>query len=160
MALAWGDPGWRDQTTSPAAFHPSAEVFPVDRIAVANQEAQILVVPIRDRFDKALRRILPTRRGCHPDVQDLPVGQVDDDEAVQDLESQGDDGEEVARPGLMEMVAKKRGPTLTTVARQVRRSVLGDSPWRYLVAQLSKLPGDSVLAPQRVLRPELANQGP
>ena len=93
-------------------------------------------------------------------MQDLPVGQVDDDEAVQDLESQGDDGEEVARPGLMEMVAKKRGPTLTTVARQVRRSVLGDSPWRYLVAQLSKLPDDSVLAPQRVLRPELANQGP
>jgi hypothetical protein len=62
--------------------------------------------------------------------------------------------------GLMEMVAKKRGPTLTTVAGQVRRSVPGDSPWRYLVAQLSKLPGDSVFAPQRVLRPELANQGP
>jgi hypothetical protein len=29
---------------------------------------------------------------------------------------------------LMEMVAKKRGPALATVARQVRWSVLGDGP--------------------------------
>jgi hypothetical protein len=66
-------------------------------------------------------------------VNDFPPVQVQNHEAVADLESQGDDGEEVARPGLVEMVAQKRGPTLTTVARQVPWSVFGDCPWPDLV---------------------------
>jgi hypothetical protein len=45
-------------------------------------------------------------------VDDFPAGQVHDHEAVQDLEPQGDDGQEVARPGLMEMIADKCGPGL------------------------------------------------
>jgi hypothetical protein len=47
-------------------------------------------------------------------VDDFPPGQVHDDEAVQDLEPQDDDGEEIARPGLMEMVEDQgvRGSTV------------------------------------------------
>jgi hypothetical protein len=93
-------------------------------------------------------------------VDDLPSGQVHDDEAVEDLEAQGDDGEEITRPGLMEMVAKKRGPALAAVARQVRWPVLGDGSGRYLVAELSKLCGDLVLTPEWIFDPEPANQGP
>jgi hypothetical protein len=93
-------------------------------------------------------------------VDDFPTGQVHDHEAVQDLEPQGDDGEKVARPGLMEMVADKGGPGLATVARQVRRSILGDGPRRDLVAKLAKLPGDSVLTPERIFLPIPANHGP
>jgi hypothetical protein len=103
-----GGPWRRDQTASPAALHASAEGLPVDRIAVADQEPRILVVPICNGFDKALRRILRAQRGGHADVQDLPAGQVDNNEAVQDLEPKCDDGEEIARPRLMEMVADKR----------------------------------------------------
>ena len=72
-----------------------------------------------DGFDKALPRKLYARRWCDSDVDDLSSGQVYDDEAVQDLEAQGDDDKEIARPGLMEMVANKRGPVLAMVARQV-----------------------------------------
>ena len=57
-------------------------------------------------------------------------GPIHDHEAVQDLEPQGDGGEEVTRPGLMDMVADEGGPGLATVARQLRRSILGDGPWR------------------------------
>jgi hypothetical protein len=60
----------------------------------------------------------------------------------------------------MEMVAQKRGPTLPTVARQVRRTVLGDSPRRYLVAKPSKLGGDFVLTPERVFGPKPPYQDP
>jgi hypothetical protein len=44
-------------------------------------EPRILVVPIRDGFDKALPRKLRARRRRHADVQDFPPGQIDDDEA-------------------------------------------------------------------------------
>jgi hypothetical protein len=52
-------------------------------------------------------------------VDDFSVGQVHDHEAVQDLEPQGDDGQEVARPGLMEMVADKWGPGLP-ITREIQ----------------------------------------
>ena len=59
------------------------------------------------------------------------------------MEPKGNDGEKVAGPSLMEMVADKCGPGLSTVARQVRRSILGDGSGRHLVAKLGKLPSDS-----------------
>jgi hypothetical protein len=119
---------WRDQATRPAALHAPTEIATVDGITVADRESRIDVVPIGDGFDKALPRKLRARRWCDSDVDDLSSGQVHDDEAVQDMEAQGDDGKEIARPGLMEMVTNKRGPALATVARQVRWSVLGDGP--------------------------------
>ena len=64
--------------------------------------------------------------------------------------AQGDDGQEITRPGLMEMVAKKRGPALAAVAGQVRWPVLDDGSGGYLVAELSKLCGDPVLTPGRI----------
>ena len=119
-----------------------------------------MVVPIGDGFDKALPGVLRARRRRHSDVDDFPTGQVDVDEAVEDLEPQRDDGQEVAGPSLTEMVADKCGPGLSTVARQVRWSVLGDGSRRHLVAKLAKLAGDSVLTPERVFRPSPANHGP
>ena len=76
------------------------------------------------------------------------------------MEPQGDDGEEVTRLGLMDMVADEGGPGLTTVARQVGRSILGDGSRRHLVAKLAKLPGDSVLAPEGIFLPIPPNHGP
>jgi hypothetical protein len=64
----------------------SPKFLAVDRIAVADEEPRILIVPIRDRFDRARPRILRARRRRHADVQDFPPSQVDDDEAVKDLE--------------------------------------------------------------------------
>jgi len=119
---------WSDQATCPAALHSPTEIATIDGIPVADQESRIHVVPIGDGFDKTLPRKLRARRWCNSDVDDLSSGQVHDDEAVQDLEAQGDYCKEIARPGLMEMVANKRGPALATVARQVRWSVLGDGP--------------------------------
>jgi hypothetical protein len=78
-------------------------------------------------------------------VDDFPTGQVDDDEAVEDLEPQRDDGQEVAGPSLVEMVADKCGPELTTVARQVWRSILGGGSRRHLVAKLAKLSNSCLL---------------
>ena len=88
----------------------------------------------------------------------MRIGCRADDEAVQDLEAQRDDGKEIACPGLMEVVANKRGPALATVARQVWWSVLGDGPRRDAVTKLSKFCGDSVLSLKRVLIPKPPNQ--
>ena len=150
---------WRDQAKGPTASHAPTEIVAVDGITVADQESRIHVVPIGDGFDKALPRKLRAWRWCDSDVDDLSSGQVNDDEAVQDLEAQGDYCKKIARPGLMEMVANKRGPALATVARQVRWSVLGDGPRRDVVSKLSKFRGDAVLTPKRVLLPKPAYQG-
>src|ERR1017187_3980424 len=58
------------------------------------------------------------------------------------------------------MVADKGGPGLPTVAREVRWSIFGHGPRRDLVAELSKLTGDSVLTPERVFRPVSPYHGP
>jgi len=63
----------------------------------------------------------------------ISAGQVHDDEAVQDLEPQRDTVRK-SHARFDGDVADKGGPTLPTVARQVRRSILGDGPWRYFVA--------------------------
>ena len=86
----------------------------------------VLVFAIGDGLEKALPRVLRARRRRHADVDDFPSDQVDDDEAVEDLEPQRYYGQEVAGPSLMKMVADKCGPGLTTIAGQVRWSVLGD----------------------------------
>jgi hypothetical protein len=61
------------------------------------------------------------------DVDDLPAFEREDHKAIEHLEAETDDGEEVASPDLREVIAHKRRPRLTATALQMAWSILGDS---------------------------------
>lgn len=81
-------------------------------------------------------------------------------EDVEDAEPPGHEDEEVAGPGLAEVIADERGPALSSLPVQASRAVLGGRARRDDVAQLGKLGRDDLLSPGRVLAPHPADESP
>jgi hypothetical protein len=117
-----------------------------------------MVVPVADRLDEGLGGVLGARRGRHSQAHDLAAPEVQDDEGVEDLEPERDDGEPVGGPRLAEMIPDEHGPFLATAAWQARRSVLGDRPRRDMVAELGQLAGNAVLSLRLVSLRHLLDQ--
>ena len=149
----------RDQGSRAEALHPAAEPRPIDGVTVADEEARRLVIAVAHGLDEGLGGILGARRRGHSQTDYLAAPEVEDDEGVENLEPQRDDGEPVSGPGLGEMIADEGRPLLATAPRQIRGSVLGHGPRGDVVAELGKFSGDDVLAPQRILLPHPADEG-
>jgi hypothetical protein len=64
-----------------------------------------MVLAVAHSLNEGLGRILGTRRRGHSQAHHLPAPQVQDDEGVEELESEGDDGEPVGGPRLVDVVA-------------------------------------------------------
>jgi hypothetical protein len=102
----------------------------------------------------------PCRGGMRGDaeVDQATSAEREHDEDVEDSEPCGEDGEEVASPRFVQMVANERSPPLSPTAAGSRWPVLRDGPRRDAVPELGQLASDQVLAPCRVLTPHAADQ--
>jgi hypothetical protein len=86
-------------------------------------------------------------------VDDGASAEGENDEDVKDAESARDEDEEVAGPGLVQVVTDECGPALATLSVEVGRAVLRDGARGDLVAELGQFGGDELLTPGRVLAP-------
>jgi len=91
-------------------FHPVDERFPVDLVPVADRVLWLAVV--RKRCGDLVSR--PAGCGMTRDIEmdDLPPVVTKDDKAIQDLESDRGDGEEINRCDLLGIVHQERSPRL------------------------------------------------
>ena len=99
------------------------EVDAVDRVSVVDKESG-------DLLDIAggLRDALGGPRSAwmlgDAGVDDGSAGEGENDEDVKDAESARDEDEEVAGPGLVQVVADECGPALATLSVEVGRTAL------------------------------------
>ena len=128
------------------------EVGAVDRVSVVDKESRDLV-GIAGRLRKALGGPAGAWVLGDAGVDDRASAEGENDEDVKDTESTRDEDEEVAGPGLVQVVADEGSPALATLSVQTRRAVLGDGARGDLVAELGQFGGDDLLTPGRVLAP-------
>ena len=114
----------RKELSNPEAVDPTSKSGAINAIPIVQEEAWRQAVA--DRFDHALGCPLGRRIRGDADVHDLEAFEREDYEAVEHLEAETHDGEEVASPDLREVIAHERRPGLTAAAVEVPWSILGD----------------------------------
>jgi hypothetical protein len=128
------------------------EVGAVDRVSVVDKESGDLL-----SIAGCLRCALGGPAGAwvlgDAGVDDRASAEGENDEDVEEVEFPSDEDEEVAGPGLVQVVADEGSPALATLSVEVGRAVLGDGARGDLVAELGQFGGDDLLTPGGVLAP-------
>ena len=142
----------RGEESGAESADAAAKVGAVDRVTVVDEEARNLL-GIYGRVYKALRGPAGTWVLGDAGVDDRASAEGENDEDVEDSESGGDDDEEVAGPGFMQVVANEGAPALAAPPVEAGWAVLGDGARGDAVAELGQFGGDDLLAPCGVLAP-------
>src|SRR5450631_2019265 len=142
----------RGEESGAESADAAAKVGAVDRVAVVDEEARNLMSICRG-LDDALRGPAGAGMVGNGGVDDLAAAKGEHDEHVEDAESGGQDEEEVAGPGFMQMVAYEGVPTLATLTIEAGWTVLGDGARGDLVAELGQFGGDDLLTPGGIVAP-------
>jgi hypothetical protein len=122
----------------------------VDAVAIMQKEAWLRAVV--DCFDKALGCPFGRWMRGDADVHDLAPIEREDHEAVEHLEAETDDGEEVAGPDLREVIVHERRPPLAAAAVEGEWSIFGDGTRRNGPAELAALGGNRWFDPRSSFR--------
>ena len=142
----------RGEESGAESADAAAKVGALDRVAVVDEEARNLMSICRG-LDDALRGPAGAGMVGNGGVDDLAAAKGEHDEHAEDAESGGQDEEEVAGPGFMQMVAYEGVPTLATLTIEAGWTVLGDGARGDLVAELGQFGGDDLLTPGGVVAP-------
>ena len=104
----------------------------------------------------------PVRRWAvrHRNMDELSAVEPNDDEAIEQVECERRDDEQVHRRHLWHMVAQKCPPALARWSVVPAHHVLRDSGLRDLETELQKLAMDARRAPERVFQAHLLDQRP
>ena len=143
---------WCGEESGAKSSDAALEVGAIDRVSVVDEESGDLL-GIAGRLRDALGGPGSAWMLGDAGVDDGASAEGENDEDVEDAESPCDEDEEVAGPGLVEVVADEGSPALATLSVQTRRAVLGDGARGDLVAELGQFGGDDLLTPCRVLAP-------
>jgi hypothetical protein len=130
----------------------AVEVGAVDRVSVVDEESGDLL-SIAGRLRDALGGPAGAWMLGDAGVDDRASAEGENDEDVEEAESRGHEDEEVAGPGLVQVVPDERSPALATLSVEVGRAVLGGGARGDLVAELGQFGGDDLLTPGGVLAP-------
>src|SRR5450631_496598 len=121
----------------------AAEVGAVDGVSVVDEKARD-VLAIAGGLGDALRCPAGVWMRGDTGVDDPAAAEREHDEDVEEVESCGDEDEEVAGPCLVQVVADERGPALPMFPVEAGGAVLGDGARRDLVAELGQMGGDDL----------------
>jgi len=160
-AFAVGILPWRagcDQDFfDPHAVDPFREVIAVDAVAIADEKTRGFFV--WKGVDDLLGGPYGVGIGGHIEVNHLSPIVTEHDENVQDAESDGRNGEEIAGRNIGHVVVQERSPGLRRWLLGADH-VLGHGRFGNVVAQQSQFGYDPWCAPHRVLSGHAANQIP
>ena len=120
------------------------EVGAVDRVSVVDEESGDLL-SIAGRLRDALGGPAGAWVLGDAGVDDRASAEGENDEDVEEAESPRDEDEEVAGPGLVQVVTDECGPALATLSVEVGRAILRDGARGDLVAELGQFGGDDLL---------------
>jgi hypothetical protein len=143
---------WCGEESGAKSSDAAMEVGAIDRVSVVDEESGDLV-GIAGRLRKALGGPAGAWVLGDAGVDDRAPAEGENDEDVKEAESPRDEDEEVAGPGLVQVVADEGSPALATLSVEVGRAVLRDGARGDLVAELGQFGGDDLLTPCRVLAP-------
>ena len=143
---------WCGEESGAESSDAAVEVGAIDRVSVVDEESgDLLGIAgcLRDSLGGPAGGWMLGDAG----LDDGASAEGKNDEDVKEAESRGDEDEEVAGPGLVQVVTDERGPALAMLSFEVGRAVLCDCARGNLVAELGQLGGDDLLTPGRVLAP-------
>ena len=143
---------WCGEEPGAESSDAAMEVGAIDRVSVVDEESRELL-GIAGRLGDALGGPASGWMLGDASVDDPAPVQGENDEDVEDAESRGDDDEEVAGPGLVQVVADECGPALAALSVEIGRAILRDGARGDLVAELRQFGGDDLLTPCGVLAP-------
>ena len=150
--LAVGARGGVARRRVPSPRDAAVEVGAIDRVSVVDEESRDLL-SIAGRLRDALGGPGSAWMFGDAGVDDGASAEGENDEDVKEAESPRDEDEEVAGPGLVQVVTDECGPALASLSVEVGRAVLGDGARGDLVAEFGQFGGDDLLTPGGVLAP-------
>ena len=137
---------WCGEEPGAECSDAAMEVGAIDRVSVVDEESRDLL-GIACRLGDALGGPAGGWMLRDASVDDRSPVEGKNDEDVEDAESRGDEDEEVAGPGLVQVVADECGPALAALSVEIGRAVLRDGARADLVAELRQFGGDDLLTP-------------